>query len=75
MTTKTRIVSFLVFSSFLFFGVACTPTVKYKSVTLETNPDGSQKKVETESISQHSSTTDELILEKVKMQGTQSEVN
>ena len=70
MTTQKRIGSFLTFCllcSFLFLTFGCTPTVKYKSVSVETNPDGSEKKIETESISQTSSTTDELILEKVKM--------
>jgi len=70
MRMQTRIASFLALSLFLFLSISCTPTVKYKSVSVETNPDGSQKKIETESISQTSSTTDELILEKVKMKSS-----
>lgn len=48
--------------------VACTPTRLYKSVTVETNPDGTTKEVVTESITQTINTTEELKLDKVKMQ-------
>jgi len=58
-----------IFICILFFNLfACTPTQIYKSVTIEKNADGTEKRIETESVTQTIQDTRKLKLEKIKIQ-------